>query len=133
MHADGTVSDCSHCSPADAATAFVALRGLQMAERLVDESHFDLSIRRCPRCGATWLAIFTELIDWNAGDDAQAWLCVRVSDDELGPLRAASEDERERVLHGMNLSRRHLAWVHPRGNSESVSWKDGRLVILPHD
>ena len=133
MHADGTTSPCPHCSPADPAAAFGVLRDLPVAERLVDESHFGLSVRRCTRCGAAWLAVFTELIDWNAGDDSQAWICAAVTDDEIQRLRAAGEDERERELVAMNLSRRHLAWVHPRGSSESVSWRDGPVVIFPHD
>jgi hypothetical protein len=130
---DDVTPTCPHCSPADPAAAFTSLRELPMAERLVDESHFDLSVRRCPRCGQAWVAIFTELLDWRDGDDSQAWLCLHITDGELRQLRAANEDDRERTLVGMNLSRRHLAWVHPRGNSESVSWKDGPLVILPHD
>ena len=53
------------------AVATVARRALKHEHTLIDESHFSISILRCPECSQRFVSIFTELIDWEDGDDSQ--------------------------------------------------------------
>ncbi len=99
---------------------------------LIDESHLIVSIQQCSACGQVFLSIFTEQIDWQGGDDSQARVLVPISADEEKVL-ADMPEVTERTLMSLELKRPMLWCVHPTGQDARVMWKDGPLIILPHD
>ena len=119
------------CLSPDAARARAAKR-LLTGDHLIDESHLIVGIQRCVLCGQAFLSIFTELIDWQGGDDSQARVLVPVTPEEVG-MFAARPDVTEDDILEMNFIRRMLWWVHPRDSAPSAYWSDGPLTILPHD
>ena len=122
--------DCPVCMPRDPQAAcqpFTAVR-----QRIVDESHLGMTLLTCPRCGGTHVSIFTELIDWEGGDDSQASMRIPLPAAEADALRAAGE-QAEAVLLAMHLSRRHLCDIHPRGSPPRTFWAEGDVMHLPHD
>jgi hypothetical protein len=62
---------CAACWAEEADAAWAAHRGLTAEARLVDESHFDVALLRCPACGQRFASVFTERIDWVNGEDPQ--------------------------------------------------------------
>jgi hypothetical protein len=122
------------CIGEDAAFAIEAMRrDAKVVETLVDESHFMVSLVRCNACGRVFLKIFTELIDWSGGDDSQAWMYVPIDAVEAHKLREAGPAIDDRFLLSMNINRRFLSRVYPRGMEPRVTWGTGPLVVLPHD
>ena len=99
---------------------------------LIDESHLIVSIQQCLLCGQGFLSIFTEQIDWQGGDDSQARGLVPVTADER-KLLADMPEVTEEVLLSLGLTRPMLWWIHPSGQAAQVMWRDGPLIVLPHD
>jgi hypothetical protein len=130
--ADFPQFDCAECKADEPEKARTFIRSCPR-ETLVDQSHFSLDILRCPACGGSYLAIFTELIDWANGDDSQAWLYVPITDTEALALRQAGEEGAERKLHELRLERKHLARIWPRGGAVDCYWVDQAVKMLPHD
>ena len=64
---------CKRCWPSSADAAWKARDGLKLSAELIDESHFHVMILACPQCGQQFISVFTEMIDWINGDDAQYW------------------------------------------------------------
>ncbi|TVR41890.1 MAG: hypothetical protein EA402_12560 [Planctomycetota bacterium] len=102
--------------------------------RPIDESHFMVSMLRCPACGRRALAIWAELIDWHGGDDSTASLIIPVPQDHaLDPTLITDEKAVERLLSSLGPCP-HLATTHPRGESASPwTWCNDQPFILPHD
>jgi hypothetical protein len=103
------------------------------SEPIVNESHFSICALKCRHCGAAWIEVFSELIDWDDGDDSQAWTFAPVTSSELDVLRRAGETRAESALHQLKLDRRYIRRVDPRGNSRELYWVDGAVWLLPHD
>ena len=62
--------DCDRCWPESADAAWEARSRLERRGELIDESYFHGMILACPHRGQTFLSVFSELIDWGAGDDS---------------------------------------------------------------
>lgn len=118
------------CSGADAQGAKAALREAAVVETFVDESHYSVRVVACAQCGKRWVKVFTEKIDWEGGDDSQAWMWIPVEPREEAALRAAKGSERAVLAL---WPRRHLCDVWPRGQERRVFWQEGAIVVLPHD
>lgn len=100
---------------------------------LIDESHLSVRLFRCVDCGQRFLQIFTELIDWDEGDDSQAWHVYPIDAEVARRLIARGEEVDEGFLLRLGVSCRHISRMFPRGCHDSIEWRDGPLVILPHD
>ncbi len=120
------------CLGDDPTTARQALKEATTTDRITDESHFIVSLLRCERCWQPFLKIFSELIDWTNGDDAQAWLYVPLYAAEVDKLRAAKPVD-DRFLLDLNINRRYLSDVFPSGAERRIAWGSGPLMLLPHD
>ncbi|MGH7132509.1 MAG: hypothetical protein ACREJO_11240 [Phycisphaerales bacterium] len=122
------------CVSDDPAVAKEALRKAAATDTLVDESHFRVTIRRCPLCGQHFLHIFCERVDWADGDDPQAWITAPITEGETHTLRAtniaADEDYLLRALPG---TRRFLHRDAPKGSPETLVWLHDTLFIPAHD
>lgn len=118
------------CAGTDAEAALAALREAALIEEIADESHFGVDLIACGRCGRRYVRVFTELIDWQEGNDPQAWMFVPVSDEESAAVRDAggSHESLERLS-----PRRHLRAAHSREGEKSVGWHDGGVTVGLHD
>jgi len=119
------------CQSVDAAEAAEGALAAPVIEELRAGSHFDISLRRC-RCGADWLAVFTELIDFGGGDDSQAWTLVPLTVAAASRLRAVRPVTEGDLVACLGQVR-HIMRVWPRGGTLGVSWAEGPLIVLPHD
>jgi len=123
---------CGRCWPADASAAWVARAELSRVRVLIDESHFIVAILACPVCAQRYLSVFTEMIDWEGGEDPQDWTLLPITGGEAEGLirEAASLDEMS--LNALGRERRSLRRDHPRDEPPRVFWGSG-ILIGPHD
>ncbi|MBP2325134.1 hypothetical protein JOF56_005519 [Kibdelosporangium banguiense] len=116
---------CRQCYGEDAGTVMTwCTKNLKITKRIVTDSHFGVSVRHCPACDQLFIAIFTEFVDWTAGDDAQYFDIVPVTPVELARIEEAGRTlvtDLGRLGHG----RKHVASSHPTGEPREVFWKHG--------
>ena len=122
------------CASVDPTVAREAIHAAEWLDKLHDESHFGVAIRRCGACGQLFLTIFTECIDWADSDDPQRWLAVPIIDAEATALRAADIGADENaILAALPGTRRFLEHDRPKGTPPSLSWVTRPLYIAAHD
>jgi hypothetical protein len=127
-------SDPCNCLGDDCLAAREAIRKAEHIARLVDESHFGVSVLRCARCGQRFLSLFCERVDWADGDDPQTRVVVPVSEDEARRLQAANVAADENtILEIVANERRFLYHDMPKGAAETLAWKTRLLFIPGHD
>lgn len=124
---------CAACYGEDPQAAWRHCRtGLERTAELVDESHFMVSIRRCGICSQHYLWIFTEMVDWAGGEDAQHHLVVPVTVDEATALVEQGGDPDLTALGALGHDRRYLVVDWPTGaRDQRITWSSGRFVIMP--
>jgi hypothetical protein len=128
MHKSETFG-CRHCWPRDANAAWKARRLLEEEVGLIEESHFHVMILVCRACAQKFVSVFTEMIDWEKGDDSQSWSLIPITVEERARLSATpSEAELERLASG----RRCLELDHPAAERACTSWKYW-LFVGRHD
>jgi hypothetical protein len=125
-------SGCSRCWPADPGAAREAMLRLRTRREIVDESHFRVAILGCRGCGQHFVYVFTETIDWAAGDDAQRSTLMPITDSEARALRAGGAEAIEDRLFDLAPARRSLRHDHPTGGSVRLWWGSG-ILVGPHD
>jgi hypothetical protein len=116
-------SACEQCTDADAATAWKRSSSLGFATKIVDESHFDVALRRCSSCGQ----------DWVDGRDPQDWLMIAVTATEAQSLADAGEAGVSRAL--IDLSPRAYlcrSWGSSDG-APRIYWTRGSIFLPRHD
>lgn len=123
---------CPECWPDSAEAAWEAGLKIERRRELVDESHFHVMIVTCGSCRQAFLWVFTELIDWAAGDDSQAWARIPLAAEEERHLVGLPEDAIEQAIYAVGEDRRSVWKVHPRGKPAWCSWSRG-VLRLPHD
>ena len=122
------------CIGDDGAAAKKAILATRDLARLVDESHFGVSIRQCGRCGQRFLTIFCERVDWVDSDDPQAWIAAPVSEDESAKLQAADvAGDEYAIVRVLPDVRRILYNDMPKGAPDTLTWMTRRLFIPGHD
>ena len=123
---------CEHCYGAAAEAMWGSLLNFARIHVLIDDSHLIVSIRVCPMCRQQWLQVFTELIDYEQGDDSQAWCLVPITPEESNRLLQQGSDVKMAGVQALGADRRYLIVVHPRGQSRHISWTTGTIPIFPH-
>ena len=123
---------CDVCWPANARSAWVARNDLTRVKELIDESHFIVAILACGRCDQQYVSMFTEMIDWNDGDDPQSWTLMPVTRPEAEHLMQQETAVNAMTLNALGRGRRSLLRDHPKGKTPRVFWGSG-LVVGPHD
>lgn len=113
------------------AVAAVARRALKHEHTLIDESHFSISILRCPECSQRFVSIFTELIDWEDGDDSQYSDLLPVTDQEAETLAAQGAEVDTMYIEALGEHRRRLKMDSLKGGDFRVRWAEGILLIYP--
>ena len=121
---------CAHCFQTTPEAAWQAR--LPLVAELLDESHFTVRIQECPHCGQRFVSIFTEMIDWSAGDDAQYWSVLPLTRDESEILLAQGEGVDVKLIESFGRGRRYLQRDYPTGKPERLQWH-ADLWIGPHD
>jgi hypothetical protein len=121
---------CEACFGETAEDVWDALAELETRRRLVDESHFGVSLDACRACGQLFAHVFAERIDWQGGNDPQAWILAPVSAEEADALAAA-----ESVEGAVNrlAPRRRVEVYHPSDGDKIIRFVDGPIWIMPHD
>lgn len=122
---------CAACWPEEADAAWDAHGELTTEARLVDESHFDVALLRCPACGQRFASVFTERIDWVNGEDPQFTVVLPISEAEAAALAAAGEGI-ESALDALGADRRALRHDFPGDGSPRNFWGTG-IVVGWHD
>lgn len=120
------------CKSDDCALAARAIRGAVCTDRLINESHFIVSIIRCGRCAQLFVKLFCERVDWADGDDPQARLAACITEAEAAYLRRGKVDEQtlQRVLESPRWCLYHDM---PKGAPEALMWRFGPAMIPAHD
>jgi hypothetical protein len=122
---------CGRCWPASAEEAWEAMRSLSIESRPVDESHFIVTIRSCPKCQQRYVSVFTETIDWADGEDPQFWTVLPLAEQEVTRFLQAGPDI-ELVLNTLAPQRRSLRRDFPKGEKPTEYWSSG-ISVRPHD
>ena len=123
---------CDHCWPESAEAAWRARSQLEHESELIDESHFHVLILSCTKCSQRYLSIFTELIDWEAGEDPQCWTVLPLTTEERKTLLRFGTSITETTLNSLAESRRSLRRDHPKNKEPECSWVIG-IPLPPHD
>jgi hypothetical protein len=120
---------CARCCGEDALTAlaFCTTR-LNKTHRLVERSQFSISLRRCPECGQSFAAIFTELVD-RSGEDAQYFDFVPITTAEVTSLAAQGARIDLAELGALGSVRRRLSSSWPTGGDKEIAWRTDALSV----
>jgi len=122
---------CDECWPSDAAKAWEAVRTISIEKHLIDESHYIVSIRRCPSCLQRYLQVTTETIDWQDGEDPIFRTIIPIDEEEHARLTIESPPD-TRVLESVGQGRRSLRYDWLKGQEPSMYWSSGVCVGV-HD
>jgi hypothetical protein len=120
---------CARCSGEDALTAlaFCTTR-LRETHRLVEQSHFGISLRECPECRQGFAAIFTEFVD-RSGEDAQYFDFVPLTTAEVSTLSAQGARIDLAELGALGSVRRRLSSSWPTGGEKEIAWRTDSLSV----
>ena len=120
---------CSVCWPSDAHKALEAIISLDTVYALIDQSHFGIKIRLCHLCQQYFITVFTEMIDWNLGDDDQSWSIIPITEEELKQVLKIDDNKIETWINNLDPDRKSLSYYNPPGRS---LWDRGITIGL-HD
>ena len=124
---------CRACLDGSAEDAWERLREWKVVASLVEESHFIVSWLACAGCGQQLLKVFCERIDWQGGEDPQAWVVIPISPEEGEQLRALDEAGLERAAVSFSSGRRCLSVYHPSDGPRQIRWTTGPVLLMRHD
>jgi hypothetical protein len=121
---------CARCYGKDALTAmaFCTTR-LRETHRLVERSHFGVSLRECPECGQAFASIFTEFVDGTGGEDAQYFDIVPLTGTEVTSLAAQGSRVDLVELGALGSVRRRLSSAWPTGKTKTIAWRRDPLSV----
>lgn len=122
---------CDKCWSADASEAWEAVTSTPIEGRLIDESHYIVSIRKCPSCSQRYLQVTTEIVDWKDGEDPIYRTIIPIDDGE-GARLATSKPLDTSVIEAVGVGRRSLKYDWPKGENPSTYWGTG-IHVGPHD
>ncbi len=123
---------CQRCWPPSADAAWGVRSTLTPVVKLIDESHFHVQILACPDCTQRFLSVFTEMIDWEGGDDSQDWTLLPITGAEAADLVRQRDSLTEAKLDTLAPSRRCLRFDHPKATAPRIFWSTGISIGL-HD
>ncbi|MBD0674251.1 hypothetical protein [Streptomyces sp. CBMA156] len=101
--------------------------GFEHETAVVDGSRFAVNLRRCRDCSQRFVWIFTEVVDWMGGDDAQYVTIMPVTADEATGLTVGTL--RPRGLGALGRDRRRLNHDWPTGGPARLHWNSGRFLV----
>jgi len=107
------------------------VRATPIQAKLIDEAHFIVSIRACPKCRQHYLQVTTETVDWQDGEDPIHRTVIPLDPEERDRLQLRRPLDAG-TLEGVGIGRRSLQYDWPKGQGASTSWSVG-VHIGPHD
>ncbi|HET6711102.1 hypothetical protein, partial [Amycolatopsis sp.] len=84
--------------------------------------------RRCPECGQSFAAIFTEFVD-REGEDAQYFDFVPLTTAEVSSLAAQGARVDLVQLGALGSVRRRLSSSWPTGGEKEIAWRTDPLSV----
>ncbi|MFE7637674.1 hypothetical protein ACFU7Z_26895 [Kitasatospora sp. NPDC057518] len=119
---------CAKCYGEDERAVWGRQReGFEHEAEVVDGSRFAVNLRRCLGCSQRFVWIFTEVVDWMGGDDAQYVTIMPVTPEEAAGLRSGTL--RPHALGALGRDRRHLNHDWPTGGPARLHWRSGRFLV----
>lgn len=122
---------CEKCWPTEAGEAWEALTNIPIEARLVEESHYIVSIRACPSCSQRYLQVTTETIDWDDGEDPIYRTVIPIDDKERAKLTASAPLDTD-LIESIGVGRQSLKYDWPKNQKPSIYWGIG-IVVGIHD
>lgn len=122
---------CETCWPESADAAWEKSRQCKIYNYLIDESHFIVSLRKCPDCEQSFVSVFTETVSWSDGEDPQYRTVMPLTKQEVAELEAATQDI-EDMLQALAPKRRSLKIDFPKRVGMTQYWSQG-IRIGSHD
>jgi hypothetical protein len=123
---------CERCWPSGADAAWEARDGLNRGQELIEESHFHVMILGCARCNQRFVSVFTEVIDWEDGDDPQYWTLLPITETEAADLVRRRDSLTESSLEALGRGRRSMRHDYPKAGKRWTYWATG-ISVGPHD
>ena len=123
---------CERCWPDSPEAASQASHDRRRLCKLIDESHFQVSLLQCPHCDQQFIYIFTETIDWRDGDDPACRTTTPITQAEAAGLSAKGESLTEQDIERLAPTRRSLLDDYPKGGPRAVMWGAG-VIVRFHD
>ncbi len=120
---------CAQCWPDSADAAWPMMQKTERGDDICDESHLHIMLSICGTCQQHFLWVFTEKIDWAAGDDPQHWAVLPLTQDEVKARNYALSYDAAAPLQP---TRRSLQVDAPKGGGMDIFWSTG-LFIGSHD
>jgi hypothetical protein len=120
---------CPFCYGEDAEIVSTNHHALRLTDGIIADSHFIVSLGRCPECGQRFLRTFTEFVDWEGGDDAQYTDAVPVTEEEAAEIVRQGEDVDLRYLRDVGTGRRRLSTDWPSNQARRTSWRAGIFEV----
>jgi len=124
---------CPSCHDTDPHHSWNRSRGLVTVARLIAESHFSVTLVRCPACSQSYASTFSERIDWSDSNDPQDWLVIPLDADEAQALLVAPTHIIEMALNALPPRRYLLRWFAREATAPEVRWSEGEVWVAPHD
>ncbi len=122
---------CEECFGASAEAFWASWpKKFNQIARLVDDPHDIIRIVSCSKCGQRYVAVTTEFIDWQDGEDSIYRSILPVTVEEAERLLAQGENVDVRLIESLGRERRHLRTSWPKGGEQSVYWTQGSLYIM---
>ena len=122
---------CSECWSPESAAAWEAIGKTPIRDRVIDESHYIVSIRECPSCNQNYLQVTTETIDWEDGEDPIYRTVLPISFEEKCNLIDANVVHKA-DLESIGTDRRSLKYDWPKGKPQKSYWGIG-ITVGVHD
>lgn len=125
----GAEFGCCHCYHASAQDMWARWPSFREIARLLDDSHDIVRLVACPACGQRYVAVTTEFVDWDDGEDPIYRSIVPVTPGESDHLASQGASVDYRLIELLGSDRRHLKTAWPKGAAETINWADGPLML----
>lgn len=120
---------CPFCYGEEAGTASINHRAAKATHVIIDDSHFIVTLPKCPECGQRFLRIFTEFVDWQGGDDAQYIDVLPITEEEAERIVQDGEEVSLQYLGSLGANRRRLQMDWPSGGQRRLHWVTGTFHV----
>lgn len=124
---------CDHCWPVEAEAAWSATRKLVRDTELIDDSHFHILIVKCNQCAQRYISVFTEMIDWENGNDPQYWILLPITNSEVVKLIQNRDSISENEINALGKGRKSLRRDFPRDVKVPITFWGSGIFVGPHD
>ena len=123
---------CERCYGDNPASTWEFVDGGLICETwLIDDSHFQLAIRRCPECDQRFLWHYTELTDFSGGPEPEYWDVLPLELGEARRLGAQGEDVDLAQVAALSAGRRYLKVNYPANvSAPQPIWDSGPPFVV---